>query len=245
MDFVKLFNSLSLIEIYAYVISACAVAFFGSYLKEKAKLKASQENARALEQEKQAVIAEYNQELEDYKFNLSEDVERLRQMHALDFQKRKYKYEMKAKEYSEFMNVLDSFHGVVIKVIAEDLVGIMKAYYAADFVGSNKATIDFNDKAMDAINGVRNQEAVLFSQLNGLKLTASEEVLDLLAKLRASISESRVYLEGYIHYICGSEFRFNPVIPPQLNAGSDMMLKKILDNRAALQSALRTDLDLM
>lgn len=245
MDYVTLFKSLSLLEVYAYVISACAVVFFGSYLNEKAKLKASQENARALEQEKQAVIAEYNQELEDYKFNLSEDMERLKQTHALDFQKRKHKYEMKAKEYSEFMDVLDSFHGVAIKVIAEDLVSIMKAYYAADFSGGNKATIDFNDKAIDAINGVRNQEAVLFSQLNGLKLTASEEVLDLLGKLRASISESRVFLEGYIHYICGPEFRFKLVIPPQLNAGADMMLEKILANRAALQSALRADLDLM
>lgn len=244
MEYIQAVKVLSMWEIVFFCLAACAFGYFASYLKEKGKLKAAHEDARRLEIEKQRVISEYAEKLEHHKHALSEKMEKMKQDHEVDFQKRKYKYEDMKREYFEFMDRMDSYHGVVIKTIEDELVGILKAYYESRSQQEDaRLTVAFNDRALNAIAHVRAQESELFAKVNGLKLSASKEVLKLVADLTRTVSESRIYLEKCIMHISSPEFRWTGKLPDEISSGGVNMEERVLAAREALLEALRSDLD--
>lgn len=247
MDGVKFFqmiNALSVWEIIFYCLVLFGFGYFSAYSKEKAKLKAAYEEASRLEQQKQDVIADYAGRLERQRHDYSLKLEELKREHEVDLVKRKYKYEEKKREYFEFMAKIDSYHGVVISVIEKDLLAILNAYHATRSRQEEKSlTQDFNSLALDAISKVRVQEAELFSGVNGLKLSASDEVLGALDVLTGSISESRAYLEECLKKISKPDYVVTRNFPREMAAGDVSMQSKVLAARKTLFAALKIDLD--
>ncbi|MBV6754526.1 hypothetical protein KV580_29865 [Pseudomonas chlororaphis] len=226
-----------------YCIASGAAGYLSSYLKEKAKYRAAREDIARVENEKQGIIQKYSAATEILKLDHSKELESLKQEYTLDISKRKYKYESKMREYYSFMNELDSFHGFVIDVISVELAGMMSAYYESDYSQDNQRTIDCNRKGTEITSNLRNQEAKLYSQINGLKLSAPDDILLRLEELRVTVSRSRIYLERCIEYIFGEDFRRTRKFPQELAATGSGMQNSTLEARRALLEALRKDLD--
>lgn len=236
------------------LLVVCVIGFFKTLYKEKAKNRALIEDVGRIEVEKQRVIHDYTLETERVKQVHAKEIESLKQQsaekldkqkrdHEIDIQKRKYKYENKSREYHKFMDELDAFRGLNIEIIENELRPMISAWFASDFGISNKLFAEANDKATAIISSVRAQEAKLFAQVNGVKLNAAQEIIDLLDALRATITQSKSYLEGVIGYIFSEEFRYTKRIPDEVNAKAAGLNDRTADLNKKLLAALKADLD--
>lgn len=236
------------------LLAGCIPAFFVTLYKEKAKNRALIEDAARIEEEKQRVVHGYSLETEKIKQNHAKEIEKLKQQsaerldkqkrdHELDIQKHKYKYENKSREYHKLMDELDSFRGLSIHILESELVPIISAAYASDYDISKKRFVEANDKAIAIISSVREQEAKLFSQVNGVKLNATQEIISLLADLQKNITESKLYLETVVRCVFSEEFQRTKRIPDEINKRTGGLQSQTTDIIQKLLLALRADLD--
>lgn len=236
------------------LLATCVVKFFHSFHQEKGKNRALIEDTARIEKEKQKVIYEYGvknekikqthaKEIEALKQQSAESLDKQKRAHEVDIQKRKYQYETKNREYYAFMNELDAFRGLSIDIIEKELSPIITACFAEDFGVSNPLFAQANDKAVKIIGDVRAQEAKLFSQVNGLKLSASEEVLELLDELRKTTTQSKYYLEEVISYIFSPQFRYTKSLPENIHNNAAGLNERTIDLNQKLLAAFRADLD--
>ncbi|WP_328262947.1 hypothetical protein [Pseudomonas aeruginosa] len=244
----------ALFAIVTSLLSVCVIGFFKTLYKEKAKNRALIEDVGRIEAEKQRVVHDFTLETERIKQIHAKEIERLKQQsaerldkqrrdHEIDIQKRKYKYENKSREYHKFMDELDSFRGLNVGIIENELRPMINACFASDYGISNKLFVEANDKATAIISSVRAQEAKLFAQVNGVKLNATQEIIDLLGELQANITQSKFYLEEVIGYIFSEEFRYTKRIPDEINAKAVGLNHRTADMNKNLLAALRADLD--
>lgn len=232
----------------------CVVKFFHSYHQEKGKNRALMEDVAKIEREKQQVSYEYSvlnekvkqahaKEIESLKQLNAEDLDRQKRIHEIDIQKRKYKYETKNREYYAFMDELDDFRGLNINIIERELAPMIAAWYASDNGVSSPLFAQANDKSIKIIGDLRAQEAKLFSQVNGLKLSASKDILDLLDELQKTITQSKYYLEEIVGYVFGQQFRYTKTIPESIQQKSAGLSERTIELNQKLLAALRADLD--
>lgn len=236
------------------LFATCVVIFFKTLYKEKAKNRALIEDAGRIEEEKQRVIHEYTLETERVKQAHAKEIEGLKQQsaerldkqkrdHEIDVQKRKYKYESKSREYHRFMDEIDAFRGLNIEIIEKELSPMISACFASDLGVSSQLFVDANNKATSIIGSVRAQEAKLFAQINGVKLNASQEILDLLDELRTNISQSKLYLEKVVEYVFSENFRHTKRIPAEVSNHALGLNERTVDLNKKLLAALKADLD--
>jgi hypothetical protein len=236
------------------LLVSCVVKFFHSFHQEKGKNRALMEDTARIEREKQQVIYDYNVENEKIKQIHVKEIEALKQQnvenldkqkraHEIDIQKRKYKYETKNREYYAFMNELDAFRGLNIDIIEKELGPMIAACFASGFGVSSPLFVQANDKAIKIIGDLRAQEAKLFSQVNGLKLSASEEILELLDELRKTTTQSKYYLEEVIGYIFSPQFHYTKSLPENIHSKAAGLNERTIDFNQKLLKALRSDLD--
>ncbi len=245
-----------LFAITSSLLVACVIGFFKTLYKEKAKNIALIEDVGRIEEEKQRAVhfftleAEkikqiHNKEIESLKQQSAERLNKQRQDHEIDIQRRKYKYENKSREYHKLMDELDSFRGLNMSIIENELMPMINAFFASDYGISNKLFVEANDKATAIISSVRAQEAKLFSQVNGVKLNATQEVINQLAELQVNITQSKLYLEEVIGYVFSGEFRHTKRIPDEINAKAAGLSFQTTDINKNLLAALRADLDML
>lgn len=158
----------NLLEIFSALAIAILIGYFTSYIKEKGKNK-------ALLEDNSKLIAEN---------------EEIKQKYAVDLQKRKYKYEQKQKLYFEFMNKLDKFNAMSMSLIFDNLGSLMMKYYQAKTKEeTDKFTIQFNEEARNIDTEIKKQLSELFSQINELKLTTSDESILLINELHDELMQ--------------------------------------------------------
>ena len=227
-------NNIQLLKLLASCITGGCIVYFTAYLKVKAKNKGLQEDTAKLENEKQAVISRHKKEIEELKKN-----------HSLDVEKRKYQYESKRDQYYQLMEKIDSFCGCLLRVLSGEFSQIMNAYYAHSHQLSNQTanelTIEFNLKAQQALAKIRYQESELFSQLNGFKLSASNEITALLEDLIVDIQQSKNGLEEVLYFISSKDFQMLRGVPEEILSKIENK-SNLPKNKERLMSALKKDL---
>lgn len=214
-----------LLEIILSILSLIITFMIGylmSYFKEKAKNK-------ALLEDNSKLIAEN---------------EEIKQKYAVDLQKRKYKYEQKQKLYFEFMNKLDKFNAMSMSLIFDNLGSLMMKYYQAKTKEeTNKFTIQFNEEARNIDTEMKKQLSELFSQINELKLTTSDESILLINELHDELMQVNNKFLSISDKILS--YLKNPNSNTNLKTYDSFVAKKIMDIKNQLIKNFKDELDNM
>ncbi|MFX4177326.1 hypothetical protein ACOL3L_10695 [Aliarcobacter butzleri] len=214
-----------LLEIIIYILSliiALIIGYLMSYFKEKAKNK-------ALLEDNSKLIAEN---------------EEIKQKYAVDLQKRKYKYEQKQKLYFEFMNKLDKYNAMSMSLIFDNLGSLMMKYYQAKTKEEmDKFTIQFNEEARNIDTEMKKQLSELFSQMNELKLTTSDESILLINELHDELMQVNNKFLSIPDKILS--YLQNPNSNTNLKKYDSSVAKKIMDIKNQLTKNFRDELDNM
>lgn len=214
-----------LLEIIPYILSLIITFMIGylmSYFKEKAKNK-------ALLEDNSKLIAEN---------------EEIKQKYAVDLQKRKYKYEQKQKLYFEFMNKLDKFNAMSMSLIFDNLGSLMMKYYQAKTKEeTDKFTIQFNEEARNIDTKMKKQLSELFSQINELKLTTSDESILLINELHDELMQVNNKFLSIPDKILS--YLQNPNSNTNLKTYDLSIAKKIMDIKNQLIKNFKDELDNM
>lgn len=198
------------------------IGYLMSYFKEKAKNK-------ALLEDNSKLIAEN---------------EEIKQKYAVDLQKRKYKYEQKQKLYFEFMNKLDKFNAMSMSLIFDNLGSLMMKYYQAKTKEeTDKFTIQFNEEARNIDTKMKKQLSELFSQINELKLTTSDESILLINELHDELMQVNNKFLSIPDKILS--YLQNPNSNTNLKTYDLSIAKKIMDIKNQLIKNFKDELDNM
>jgi len=218
-------------EVYAiigYILGVISL-YLTAYIKEKAKLNASQK------------------EIEKIRKEHSLEIEKIKKEHSLEIEKRKIKYDSKKTQYFKFMEEFDKFNGCFFDVLREDFSQMMLSYFEActknNLRKQSQLTVDFNKKAFDAITKIQIQESKLFSQFNGLKLSTTNDIILILNDFALEIKKTSKKLENMINYISSESFLSTGIIPKEILINEESTENKILELKEKLMSALKKDLD--
>ncbi|MDN5092057.1 hypothetical protein, partial [Aliarcobacter butzleri] len=204
------------------LIIALIIGYLMSYFKEKAKNK-------ALLEDNSKLIAEN---------------EEIKQKYAVDLQKRKYKYEQKQKLYFEFMNKLDKYNAMSMSLIFDNLGSLMMKYYQAKTKEEmDKFTIQFNEEARNIDTEMKKQLSELFSQMNELKLTTSDESILLINELHDELMQVNNKFLSIPDKILS--YLQNPNSNTNLKKYDSSVAKKIMDIKNQLTKNFRDELDNM
>ncbi len=206
------------------------------YFNQKGKNRALHEDIRKLEKEKQAAILDKDVLLEKQKKEFT-----------LEIEKKKYKYENRNKEYFKFIESLDSFHGIQMEVLHKDFLPVIESYWQSIKLGfdatATEKIIEFNHNCIAALSKLRDQEAKLFSQINTLKLSASEEVINLLSKLLVELKATNVNFQKILEEIGNPNFQINNLLSNELFSNGNTHSSQIDNLRDELLETMRQDLD--
>lgn len=214
-----------------------------NYLHQKGKNSAFLEDINKLETEKQAAILEKNTLVEKLKSQFNHDLEVQKQEFTLAIEKKKYKYESKKNEYYKFMAYLDVFNGVQMKVLHDDLLPVITSHYQADVMGSQEKSNEFNNKCLLALSKLKEQQEILFSQVNTLKLSASEEIMQVISELIEEIQVINVNFQSLVEELGSTDFQFQQVLSKDLHSKGQNELDKITLLRENLLRVMKVDLD--
>jgi hypothetical protein len=217
------------------------------YLNQKGKNRAFLEEINKLEAEKQAAILEKDTSIEKLKYQFNHDLEVQKKELTLKIEKKKYKYESKKNEYYTFMAYLDVFNAFQMKVLHDDFLPVITSYYQADVMDfqkrSEEKSIEFNNKCLLALSKFREQQEILFSQVNGLKLSASEEVIQVISELIEEIQVTNVNFQSLVEELGNPGFQFQQVLSNDLLSKGQNEREKITLLRENLLRVMKVDLD--
>ena len=127
----------------------------------------------------------------------SEEIEKLKQSLNLDLERRRKVFEMKSGQYEAYFNNIDAYqrkhqndyHEIFVPIFNEFNKRYLTAEANNDKEGSTAATLWFSEEIQKiTLNGFQELQA-LEHQTNSLKLTASNEVAELLEELRELYEE--------------------------------------------------------
>ncbi len=131
------------------------------------------------------------------KMRHSEEIERLKQSLNLDLERRRKVFEMKSGQYEAYFNNLDAYqrkhqndyYEIFVPIFNEFNKRYLTAEANDDKEGSTAATLWLSEEIQKiTLNGFQELQA-LEQQTNSLKLTASNEVAELLEELRELYEE--------------------------------------------------------
>lgn len=212
-----------LLEIILFILSL-TIGYLMSYFKEKGKNK-------ALLEDNSKLIAEN---------------EEIKQKYAVDLQKRKYKYEQKQKLYFEFMNKLDKFNAMSMSLIFDNLGSLMMKYYQAKTKEeTDKFTIQFNEEVRNIDTEMKKQLSELFSQINELKLTTSDESILLINELHDELMQVNNKFLSIPDKILSYLQNPNPNSNTNLKTYDSSVAKKIMDIKNQLIKNFKDELNNM
>lgn len=228
--------------------------YLSNYSNEKGRGRALMEDAALLEREKRQAALPYEAQFEAMRQEHAKETEKIRSENsrllaeataAFDAEnhRRKHQYEAKLREYMLFMSKLDSFNGFASNLVGDELRSMLNAIFASDLAINAALVIEVNEKAGRMVEGLRKQEAELFSGINGLKLIAPEGTVRLIEDLQAAVTRSRLYFEESIAHFSGAEFRTSKAVPEKFTLANNVQRTDILEARAKLFTALRSDLE--
>ncbi len=126
-----------------------------------------------------------------------EEIEKLKQTLNLDLERRKKIFEMKSTHYEAYFNNIDAFQEkhqndyqeVFVPIFNEFNHRFLHAEAQNDKEASTNATLWFSEQINQVTHSGFKEQQALEQQTNSLKLTASDEVAQLLEELRALYSE--------------------------------------------------------
>lgn len=217
------------------------------HLHQKGKNRAFLENINKLEVEKQAAIQEKNTSVEKLKSQFNHDLEMQKKEFTLEIENKKYKYESKKNEYYIFMAYLDVFNNVQIKVLHDDFLPVITSYYQTDVTGfqqkSEQKSIEVNNKCLLALSDFIEQQGILFSQVNGLKLSASEDVMQVISEIIEEIQVISVNFQYLIEELGSPDFQSQQVLSSDLLSKGQNEQDKITLLRENLLRVMKADLD--
>ncbi|WP_198134761.1 hypothetical protein [Psychromonas ingrahamii] len=223
------------------------LSFLIKYLNQKGKNSAFLEEINKLEAEKQAAILEKETSVEKLKSQFNHDLEVQKKQFTLVIENKKYKYESKKNEYYTFMAYLDVFNNVQMKALHDDFWPVITSYYQADVTGlqkkSEEKSIEFNNKCLLALSKFREQQGILFSQVNGLKLSASEQVMQVISELIEEIQVININFQDLLEELDSPDFQFQQVLSNDLFSKGQNEQEKITLLRENLLRVMKADLD--
>ena len=205
------------------------------------------EEINKLEAEKHAAILEKDTSVEKLTSQFNHDLEVQKKGFTLEIENKKYKYESKKNEYYIFMAYLDVFNRVQMKVLHDDFLPVITSYYQADVMGSQKKSqeksIEFNKKFLLALSKFREQQEILVSQVNGIKLSASEEVMQVISELIEKIQVININFHGLLKELDSPGFQFQQVLSNDLFSKGQNEQEKITLLRENILRVMKADLD--
>jgi hypothetical protein len=145
------------------------------------------------------------------------------------------------------MAYLDVFNAFQMKVLHDDFLPVITSYYQADVMDfqkrSEEKSIEFNNKCLLALSKFREQQEILFSQVNGLKLSASEEVIQVISELIEEIQVTNVNFQSLVEELGNPGFQFQQVLSNDLLSKGQNEREKITLLRENLLRVMKVDLD--
>lgn len=116
----------------------------------------------------------------------------VKQSYDLDLERRKKVFEMKASQYEAYFRHIDAIHSrhqtdyqdVFMPIMNEFMASYLEASSINDEEASTAATIKFSEQISKLTRDGMQELAVIESETNSLRLTASDEVADLLDEIK-------------------------------------------------------------
>lgn len=198
-----------------------------TYFKSRIKNIALLADVKRLENEKQSVIKE----------------------HQLDLEKRKYRYESKREQYSNFFRLLDKFTKEGNSQIKTRFLPIMDQYNR-EFSGANsdaekesQAVSKFSDSLMHILTDATEELMKIRFETNSIRLIAGDEIFNQINKLeklydKSSELSSRMVGELTNTVMIGNFEKLNQIEEDLRKIGSD-----IEKTKADLIEQMRLELD--
>lgn len=175
------------------------VIYLTAYSKAKGRNKALQEDISRLEDEKQKIVAKYRAETEE-----------LKKQHALEIEKRKFKYEEKRAQFSKYFALLDEFHGKSNSLFTERFSPIMNQFLASylsdDESVQQQAILEFNSEVQYVFNELYQEQLKVTSETNSIRLISSPELDNLLNELENTVKKATDEASEMLKFMATPEF---------------------------------------
>lgn len=168
-------------------IFGCLCGYLVTYAKKKGENRALLEDIAKLTDEKQKVIHTYESKLQEQQ-----------KIHTLDIEKRKYRYEEKSKQFSNFFSLLDEFNNKSNVLFQEDIQPIMTKFFTdylsqeaqGNKVESSKIISEFMSEIQKMITKLDSEHLRIKTETNTIRLIASEKMVEILNELELAFKDS-------------------------------------------------------
>lgn len=216
------------------------IGYLRGYSKKKGENKALSEDVARLTREKHEVISQYELRLEEEK-----------KKHTLDIEKRKYRYEEKARQFTRYFALLDEFHRkanesfeIEFKPIVDRfLENFIRSQLENDPASSSKAMAEFGTAVQATTSKLNEEHLRIRSETNTLRLVASETMRKVLDELDQSLDSSfEASMELLKTLAVPDQFK-NPEVFQSLQDKNEALGRVVHEKREELMSLMRKELD--
>lgn len=210
--------------------------YLTAYSKAKGKNKALLEDISKLEDEKQKIVAKYRSETEE-----------LKKRHALDIEKRKYKYEEKRAQFSRYFEFLDEFHGKCNSIFTERFPPIMNkflgSYLSDDQSEKQQAILNFNREVQSVFNELYQEQLKVKTETNSIRLISSPELDNLLDELESTVEKATDQASQMLKFMGTPEFWADQTLIKPYQEEAAMTGLEVQKLRDALRNRMKVELD--
>ena len=215
-----------------FFIAGAAVIYVAVHLRVKERNKELVVNIKKLESDKKKILK-----------NFVDEMEKTKLAHANTLEKKKFQYEDKRIQFSNFFALLSTFHEKAINLCADEIKSIIQELISDDERTKHKAIEKYNQKTQALVFDLREDHRSVKADQNNIRLIASEEVDCLLDELNAAVESAIETSSKILKAMRSAEFLNNQSIirPYQKNLFSHVqVIQKI---HAAIKEQLKLELD--
>jgi len=215
-----------------FFISGATLIYFAAYLRVKEKNKELVENIKKLESDKKKVLIRF-----------VDEIEKTKQEYAIALEKKKFQYEDKRMQFSNYFSLLSSFHEKANALCTDKIQPLLNELVSDDERTKHKAIEKYNHDTQALVFELKEEHNNVKVEQNNIRLIASTEVDSLLDELNAAVESAIEVSTKMLTAMRTAEFLTDQSIirPYQKNLFSHgQVIQKI---HTALKDQLKLELD--
>jgi len=162
-----------------FFITGAALIYVAAYLRVKERNKELVEDIKKLEKDKKQILTRFVDEMEKTKLE-----------HASALEKKKFQYEDKRLQFSNYFTLLSTFHEKAISLCADKIKLIINELVSDDERTKHKAIEKYNRETQTLVFGLKEEHNKVKGEQNNIRLIASTEVDSLLDELNAAVESA-------------------------------------------------------
>ena len=215
-----------------FFIAGAALIYVAFYLRVKERNKELVGNIKKLENDKKQILKRFVGEMEKTK-----------QEHDTVFEKKKFQYEDKRIQFSNYFALLSTFHEKTNSLCTDKIQPLLNELVSDDERTKHKAIEKYNHETQAIVFDLKEEHNRVKTEQNNIRLIASKEVDSLLDELTAAVESATEISAQMLKTMRSAEFLNNQSIirPYQKNLFSHgQVIQKI---HTALKDQMKLELN--